>query len=105
MPFATVPIDHQTIMEVYREIIRWLNADETNKSQVSRLTGISRNTLNRLVKVDSDCEPMFSNFVRLVKAYEVMEFGYHDPNANPDDLAELPEYNSRWKNAANKNSE
>lgn len=97
MPFVNVVVDHVAIFQCYQIVIEWLSDDKTNKSEVSRITGISRNTLNRLMRKDKRHEPMISNFIRIVKAYEVMELGYSNPQDDPDDLEGLEHYNSQWK--------
>lgn len=89
MPLATVQVDHQSIQEIYDEILAWLKLPTTNKTQVGRLCGISRNTINRYVLKEGAQEPMTSNFIELVRAYEIMEKGYNDPeNFQPDDMVE-----------------
>lgn len=83
MPLATVQIDHQSIQEVYDEVLTWLALPDTNKTQVARITGISRNTINRYIRQDRTQEPLTTNFILLVRAYEIMEKGYNDPDHEP----------------------
>ena len=90
MPLATVLVDHETVQEVYDQILNWLALPSTNKARVGRIAGISRNTINRYILKEGAQEPLTTSFIKLVKAYEIMEKGYNDPE-NYDEPEEVVE--------------